>query len=54
MSGHDRTIEFTTVSVTPKLRDELRERRDELDFKNYGTLIEAMCRQFDTDREEST
>lgn len=41
------SIEFTTIGVTPDLRDELRETRDDHGFSNYGSLLRAMKEQFD-------
>jgi len=47
MSSTDSETEFTTVSVTPDLRDDLRHQRDDLGFASYGSLIEAMKAQYD-------
>lgn len=42
-------VEFTTVSVYPQIRDNLREARDEAGFRGYSGFFEAMLEQFDPD-----
>ena len=47
MVPQKRCTEFTTVSVTPGLRNDLRETRDEHGYGSYDKLLRAMKAQFD-------
>ena len=47
MASQTRNAEFTTVSVTPSLRDDLRKTRDDEGFRTYEGLIRAMKSQYD-------
>lgn len=47
MTSQTQGTEFTTVSVTPSLRDDLRETRDDEGYSSYEGLIRAMKSQYD-------